>query len=650
MTIVSSAPAKAAASSPAAPTWSDAEKAALVQQIVSGGVSIAQACREYGLTADQLKDWVCVFRRSVREALDQQLRSTLSLQGLDVEELSRPEFSGNLSDLGVADLVQTIQHGRKDATITVSHPDGPSYIWCQGGEIVDAESGPSVGEPALYRILSLDRGSLVADFGATQRPRRITASTPRLLIEAASQRDRRTRALTRIGDPGAVFVVVSSVAARHARDLGPEELAVLSSFDGARSLDQVVLASELPEAQALEIVIGFLEAGVLTQIACPLALQEAPLSSTSAAGMAMSYQPVAGTHKPALGRPPVWVLVSGAVLCSSLGAVTAIAYADAQEQRATVASQAASAGVSSTLLAPPPASCPDDQVLIHGGQFFMGTDSSHPALQYARPAHAVSVDSFCLERREVSVAQYDECVAARACQPAHQTSDLQLDGAEDELSRKSRAWHNEQCNADKPGRDQYPINCVSHAQAVSYCAFRDSRLATEAEWEFAARGETNRLFPWGNAQPTADHVNACGRECSRWHDEVGLNLEMHGVLFDEDDGYSGTAPVGSFPLGATSDGVMDLIGNVFEWTADGLYAYDHAPHANPRGPSNGDSFVIRGGNFNSGTREFSDPALRFSLHANSYSHGVGLRCASDLERAGRPSLGTTARATEQPAD
>ena len=647
MAIVSSAPSTAAPLA-AETAWSDAEKAALVQQIVSGGMSLAQACSEYGLTADQLKDWVCVFRRTVRQALDRQLRSTLSLQGLEVEELSRPEFSGNLSDLGVADLVQTIQHGKKDATISISHPGGPSYIWCQGGEIVDAQSGAASGEPALYRILSLEQGSLVADFGATQRPRRITASTPRLLLEGATQRDRRTRALARIGDAGVVFAVVSSVAARHARDLGPEELAVLSSFDGARSLEEVVLASELAESQALEIVIGFLEAGVLTQVPCPLASPEPPSSSAAGVGMAMSYQPFPASLKPAHGRPPAWVLVSGAVLCSSLGAVTAIAYADALEQRSTAAARAASAGVSSTDLAPPPPSCPQGQVLISGGRFFMGTDSSHPALQYARPAHAVSVDTFCLETREVSVAQYDECVAARACQPAHQTSDLQLDGAEDELSRKSRAWHNEQCNAGKPGRDQYPINCVSHAQAVSYCAFRDSRLATEAEWEFAARGETNRLFPWGNAQPSADHVNACGRECSRWHDEVGLNVEMHGVMFDEDDGYSGTAPVGSFPLGATSDGVMDLIGNVFEWTADGLYAYDHSPRTNPKGPSNGDSFVIRGGNFNSGTQEFSDPALRFSLHADSYSHGVGLRCASDLDRAPRPSLGTTARATELP--
>ncbi|HKO94472.1 MAG TPA: SUMF1/EgtB/PvdO family nonheme iron enzyme, partial [Polyangiaceae bacterium] len=480
-------------------------------------MTLAHACSEYGITAEQLKDWVCVFRRSVRQALDQQLRSTLSLQGLDVEELSRPEFSGKLSDLGVADLVQTIQHGRKDATITITHSGGPSYIWCQGGEIVDAESGPSSGEPALYRILGLEQGSLVADFGATQRPRRITVSTPRLLLEAATQRDRRTRALARIGDPSAVFVVESSVAARHARDLGPDELAVLSAFDGIRSLEEVVLASELSEPQALEIVIGFLEAGVLTQVAYPLALPEAP-TSAAGAGMAMSYQPFAGTLKPAHARPPVWVLVSGAVLCSSLGAVTAIAYADALEQRATAAARAASAGVSAAELAVPP-SCPEGQALIHGGRFFMGTDSSHPALQYARPAHAVSVDSFCLEKHEVSVAQYSECVAARACQPAHQTSDLQLDGAEDELSRKSRAWHNEQCNAGKPGRSQYPINCVSHAQAQSYCAFRDSRLATEAEWEFAARGETNRLFPWGNAAPSADHVNACGRECSRWHDE-----------------------------------------------------------------------------------------------------------------------------------
>jgi sulfatase modifying factor 1 len=611
--------------------WSDSQKAALVQQIISGGLSLDRACADYGLSVDEIKDWVCVFRRSVRRALDRQLRSTLSLQGLEVEELNRPEFSGELTDLQVADLVQTIQLGRKDAKITISHGGGHSYVWCERGEIVDAECGTLDGEPALYRILALNQGSVVADFGASGRPRRISTSTQQLLLEGATRSDRRVRALRRIGDLSLVFGVVSSIAARHARDLGPEELAVLSLFDGHRSIEQILAATELPEHEVLEISAGFLEQGMLRLSLQPITDSGTP-PSAGTGSMAMSYRPFVGTVKPEPARPPGWVLASGALLCSSLGAVTAIAYADSLEQRHDESSlpPAAVAGVSS-ISGPTGALCPSGMVLIRGGHFFMGSDSSHPALQYAHPAHPVSVDSFCMGTHEVTVRDYDACVASGACEPAHDTSELRSSDSDHVVSSTSRAQHDQQCNVGKPGRENDPINCVSQGQARSYCAFRAGRLATEAEWEFAARGESNRLFPWGNTQPTADHVNACGKECARWHEEVGLSSELHGTMYDEDDGYAGTAPVGSYPLGATSDGVLDLIGNVFEWTSGGLYAYERSPRSNPRGPSNSGSYVIRGGNFNSGTPEFSDPALRFAMAGDSYSHGVGIRCASDPE-------------------
>lgn len=630
--------------------WSDSQKAALVQKIVSGELTLEQACAAYGLSVDQIKDWVCIFRRSVRQAIDRQLRSTLSLQGLEVAELSRPEFSGDLADLDVADLVQTIQLGRKDATITVTHGTSQSYIWCEAGEIFDAESGSLSGEPALFRILNLDQGSVVADFGPAGRSRRVNTATPRLLLEAATQRDRKLRARQRIGDLRRVCAVVSSVAARHARDLGPEELAVLSAFDGARTLEEVAAGVELPQHESLEIVARFLEQGVLAPMSTQLILAEphGPQSASNG-GMAMSYQPFAGTVKPDHQRLPFWVLASGALLCSSLGAVTAIAYsvglapdevALAPEAEPAPAARSASLptalpapGTPATTVAPAAIaaavpSCPEGMALIRGGQFFMGSDSSHPALQYAQPAHSVSVDSFCLGQREVSVREYQECVSSGACRPAHRTSDLGADQGE-AVSSVSKQRHDEQCNAGKPGRERDPINCVSHDQATSYCAFRAGRLATEAEWEFAARGEANRRFPWGNTPATAEHANTCGKECERWHEEVGLTGELHGVMFDQDDGYAGTAPVGSYPAGATTDGVLDLIGNVFEWTAAGLYAYDRTPRSNPRGPAGSGSFVIRGGNFKSGTPEFSDPALRFAMPGESYSHGIGFRCAAD---------------------
>lgn len=603
--------------------WSDSQKSALVQQIIVGGLSLQQACAQYGLTTDQLKEWVCIFRRSVRQALDNQLRSTLSVQGLDIEELSRAEFSGSLADMGVADLVQTIQMGRKDAHITVSHDGLESHIWCQGGEIIDAQSGMLQGADGLYRILAVAQGNVVADFSCAPRPRRIDMSTPRLLLEAASRNGQRERLLRRIGDPRRVFSVLADVAARQAADLGPEELDVLSLFDGTRSLDEVLAASELSDVEALEVAVRFYEAGVLASTH----LQEPPPSSGHAALMAMTYRPFVGTIEPEPRRLPFWLLASGAVIFSSLGAATAVAYVGALPFEDVLAAFTSVRAGAAPLREPLPPSCPTSMVPIEAGSFIMGSDSSHPALDLARPAHPVNVEAFCIGVHEVKVEEYVSCVERGDCEPVHPTARV----ASDPLGKStSAALHADQCNFGKPGRERHPMNCISYHQAARYCAASGTRLPREAEWEFAARGPGSLRFPWGEAEPTRDHMNACGKECERWHAEVGLSRELQGLMYEEDDGYSGSAPVGSFPLGSTRDGVMDLVGNVFEWTAGGYYAYDKQARTNPAGPSNADSYVIRGGNFNSGITEFSNPALRFAMHADSYSHGVGFRCAADL--------------------
>jgi len=258
----------------------------------------------------------------------------------------------------------------------------------------------------------------------------------------------------------------------------------------------------------------------------------------------------------------------------------------------------------------------------------MGTDSNAAALSLARPAHRVTLRGFCLDAREVTVGQYTACVKAGDCAPAHHEAHFAAE-ANEAGDGASVALHGAMCNAGKPNRQRHPINCVSHAQAVGYCAAHAARLPSEAEWEYAARGAGDRTFPWGDARPSRERVNVCGQECERWHAKMGLDKRWRGVMYAADDGYAGTAPVGSFPRGASPDGVEDLIGNVFEWTAAGFYEYGVADAHDPRGPGNSESFVIRGGNFNSSLREFTDPSLRFAMHGESYSHGVGFRCAAD---------------------
>jgi hypothetical protein len=311
---------------PSPAPFDDSQKSALVQQIIMGSLSLQQACAQHGLSTEQLKDWVRQFRRAVRQAIDQRLRSTLSVQGLHLDELSRAEFSGSLAHISIADLLQTVQMGHKDAHITLAHGRELSDIWCRAGEVVDAKSGSLQGEAAFYRISSVGNGSVVADFAPVTRPRRIQLSTPRLLLEAASSSGLWERVLQRVGDPGQVWRVATTSTARRARPFEADELDVLGLFDGVRSVEEIILASGLPDARALDIVAGFREQGLLVEPAPPSSVRDSIAPSSS---ITMTYLPLAASVSAAPARPSTWLLASGALLCSSLGAISAIAYVSA---------------------------------------------------------------------------------------------------------------------------------------------------------------------------------------------------------------------------------------------------------------------------------------------------------------------------------
>jgi formylglycine-generating enzyme required for sulfatase activity len=227
----------------------------------------------------------------------------------------------------------------------------------------------------------------------------------------------------------------------------------------------------------------------------------------------------------------------------------------------------------------------------HGADFVAWLDSEGPA-------HSVSLSTFALDRTEVTVAQYDRCVSAAACE------------APEGLSYGERF--------DQPN---YPVTHVRWDDAVAYCRWTGGRLPTEAEWEYSARGVTGRVFPWGNI----------------YNPHLSNHGSLAGDASDKTDGFAGLAPVGSFPDGATPEGLFDMAGNASEWVADILVrdengrpvGYTPSPEIDPKPKSTGGSLhVVRGGSY-----EDAAPWLRCAARdATSLprSARVGFRCAADV--------------------
>jgi formylglycine-generating enzyme required for sulfatase activity len=101
-------------------------------------------------------------------------------------------------------------------------------------------------------------------------------------------------------------------------------------------------------------------------------------------------------------------------------------------------------------------------------------------------------------------------------------------------------------------------------------------------------------------------------------------------LYEIDDGFAGTAPVGSFPKGKTRFGADDFIGNVWEWTSDWFETYKADEVINPKGAQMGDRKAIRGGGFNGGVLMWLNPAFRFHQIPEATTPVIGFRCVMNL--------------------
>jgi formylglycine-generating enzyme required for sulfatase activity/serine/threonine protein kinase len=288
----------------------------------------------------------------------------------------------------------------------------------------------------------------------------------------------------------------------------------------------------------------------------------------------------------------------------------------------TLAGPSSASATSAAAIEP---ACPPGMAYVPGGSYFRG--SNEPGHELWVPAHKVRVSPFCVDVHEVTAAEYKACSDVGEClRPSPVPYWPRSETVSERAHARTLEVHSELCTFGKPGLERHPINCVTWDQAVQYCKHQDKRLPSEAEWEFAARGSDGRAYPWGDDLPDEKHMNACGTECTSWQKARGVREGPR--MYDKADGFAGTAPVGSFPLGVTMFGLHDMIGNVFEWTGDYMAGYAAEELIDPTGPEQGTRRVIRGGAFNGGHPLWVNPAFRFAMVPETRSHGVGFRCAS----------------------
>jgi len=217
-----------------------------------------------------------------------------------------------------------------------------------------------------------------------------------------------------------------------------------------------------------------------------------------------------------------------------------------------------------------------EMALVPAGPFTMGSDHGAPD---EAPSREVHLAEFLIDRHEVTVFQF-----SRFCRETGRAMPEQPEAA----------------------NDRHPVVNVTWSEAKAYAEWAGKCLPTEAQWEKAARGSDARAFPWGNEPPDEDRAR------------------------HRDPAEEGTSAVGSYPAGRSPYGVLDMLGNAWEWCAD-WYAADAFGRGAPRdpiGPVEGTSRVLRGGVWDDRDSGLRVTRRRRSRPDSRYDF-VGFRCVKE---------------------
>ena len=301
-----------------------------------------------------------------------------------------------------------------------------------------------------------------------------------------------------------------------------------------------------------------------------------------------------------------------------------------------------------------------DMILIEGGVFEMGADENIFSLDREHPKHPVYVNSFYMDKHEVTNKEFKRFVDAtgyvtlaekkvyiKDTSTTHKTStfapgSLVFTPKEKNNIESHFSWwkwtvganwkhpNGPESNIEK--LDNYPVVHISYEDATAYANWCNKRLPTEAEWEYAARGGLkNNIYPWGN-EPVSSNF------CNYWTGQFPY-------FNDTSDGYYGLAPVMKFQ--PNNFDLYDMAGNVWEICSDWfdqdyyLTLSTNEPTKNPKGPTNSyypiegnePKKVIKGGSFlcNDSYCASYRVAARMPHSIETTTNHVGFRCVVDIK-------------------
>ena len=243
----------------------------------------------------------------------------------------------------------------------------------------------------------------------------------------------------------------------------------------------------------------------------------------------------------------------------------------------------------------------ENMIFIPEGSFTMGfkIDNDHEwGDMDEEPVHQVTLSSYWIDKYEVTSSNFTKFLNENK-KEAYRFI---------EITPSVTVQFEDNVYQPRKGLENYPVNRVSWFGADAYCKWKEKRLPTEAEWEKAARGTDQRIFPWGNEFPDNSRVTF-----RRKFSEKGFQV---------------MEPVEGMKNGISPFGVHQMAGNVWEWVSDWFdaTAYQDENRIDPKGPESGISKVLRGGNWYY-KAYYMRTTYRFNERPDIFKVWQGFRCA-----------------------